>query len=57
MTGHLKRDCRVNLNKRGAMNNRTGNNSGGNNGSNGFAPPKGGQILSNLGNSKSYVCS
>ena len=56
MTGHVKRDCRVNLNKRGVVNNGAGNSGGGNNGSNG-STPKEGQIISNLDNSKNYVCS
>jgi len=46
MTGHLKRDCRMNLNKRGAVNNGAGNSGGGNNGPNGSAP-KEGQTISN----------
>ena len=52
MTGHLKRDCRVNLNKRGVLNNGAGNSSGGSNGS----TSKEGQIISNLDNSMNYVC-
>ena len=34
MTGHLNRDCRVYLNKKGAGNTGSGNSGGGNNGPN-----------------------
>ncbi|KAJ9538049.1 hypothetical protein OSB04_030782 [Centaurea solstitialis] len=47
MTGHLKRDCRVNLNKRGTVSNGAGSSGGGNNRPNGSTPQKG-QIFSNL---------
>ncbi|KAJ9552282.1 LOW QUALITY PROTEIN: hypothetical protein OSB04_016327 [Centaurea solstitialis] len=43
MTGHVKRDCWVNLNERKMVNNDARNSSGRNNGSNGSAPPKEGQ--------------
>jgi len=49
MTCHLKRDCRVNLNKKGVS-------GGGNNRSNG-STPKEGQIISSLDNSTNYGCS
>ena len=47
----------MNLNKRGIVNNDVGNSGGWNNGSNDSAPPKGGQILSNLDNFMNYICS
>ncbi|KAJ9553541.1 hypothetical protein OSB04_017587 [Centaurea solstitialis] len=56
MTGHLKRDCRVNLNKRGNVNNGAGSSGGGNYKPNGFAPQKG-QNFSNLDKPMVYVCS
>ncbi|KAJ9535802.1 hypothetical protein OSB04_un001045 [Centaurea solstitialis] len=56
MTGHLKRDCRVNLNKKGMGNNNAGSSGGGNNGSSGSDPQKG-QNFSNLDKPKVYVCS
>lgn len=40
-TGHVKRNCRVNLNRNVSVNNGAGNSNSGNNGSNSSAPPNG----------------
>ena len=52
-TGHVKRDCRVNLNRNVVVNNGAGNS----NGSNGPTPPREGQISSILNNSAQNYCS